>query len=104
MDAALFIVFLSQLIRGLTRKVYLVADRLQAHQAGVVQQQWLAEHKDRIEMVALPKHSPEMNASEYLNNDRKGNVKAEGLPDNKGDLRSLIQAFLRKLLSPDASD
>jgi hypothetical protein len=38
------------------------------------------------------------NADEYLNNDMKGNVKAEGLPDNKEDLRSLIQAFMRKLL------
>ena len=35
---------------------------------------------------------------EYLNNDMKENVKAEGLPDNKEDLRSLIQAFMRRLL------
>jgi hypothetical protein len=97
LDAARFIVFLSRLIRGLTGKVYLIVDRLQAHQAKVVQR-WLAEHKDRIEVVALPKQSPEMNADEYLNNDMKGNVKAEGLPDNKEDLRSLIQAFMRKLL------
>lgn len=97
LDAALFIVFLSRLIRGLTRKVYLIVDRLQAHQAKVVQQ-WLAEHKDRIEVVALPRHSPEMNPDEYLNNDLKGNVKAEGLPDNKEELRSLIQAFMSKLL------
>jgi hypothetical protein len=39
-----------------------------------------------------------MNADEYLNNDMKENVKAEGLPDNKEDLRSLIQGFMRKLL------
>jgi transposase len=97
MDAALFIVFLTRLIHGMTRKVYLIVDQLQAHQAKVVEQ-WLAEHKDRIEVVPLPKHSPEMNADEYLNNDMKGNVKAEGLPDNKEDLRSLIQTFMRKLL------
>jgi transposase len=97
MNAALFLVFLSRLIRGMTRKVYLIVDRLQAHQAKVVQQ-WLAEHKERIELVTLPKHSPEMNADEYLNNDMKENVKAEGLPDTKENLRSLIQAFMRKLL------
>jgi hypothetical protein len=33
-----------------------------------------------------------------LNNDMKGNVKAAGLPHNKEELRSLIQAFMRKLL------
>ena len=97
MNAALFLVFLGRLIRGMSRKVYLIVDRLQAHQAKVVQQ-WLAEHKGQIEVVALPKHSPEMNADEYLNNDMKENVKAEGLPDNKEDLRSLIQGFMRKLL------
>jgi hypothetical protein len=53
MDAALFIVFLSRLIRGLTRKIYLIVDRLQAHQAEVVQH-WLAEHKGRIEVVSAP--------------------------------------------------
>ena len=32
-----------------------------------------------------------------LNHDRKGNVKARGLPQTKEELRSLIQTFLRKL-------
>jgi hypothetical protein len=74
-----------------------IVDRLQAHRAKVVQQ-WLAGHKGRIEVLPLPKHSSEMNADEYLNNNMKGNVKAERLPDNKECLRSLIQGFMRKLL------
>jgi transposase len=97
MDAALFMVFLGRLIRSTTTKIYLIVDRLRAHQAEVVQQ-WLAEHRGQIEVVPLPTHSPEMNADEYLNNDMKGNVKAEGLLDNKDDLRSLIQTFMRRLL------
>jgi hypothetical protein len=39
-----------------------------------------------------------LNADEYLNNDMKGNVKAEGLPQDKAELRSLMQTFMRKLL------
>jgi transposase len=97
MGAALFLVFLTRLIRGMTRKVYLITDRLQAHRAKVVQR-WLDEHKGQIEVVPLPAHSPELNADEYLNNDMKGNVKAEGLPRDKEELRSLIQSFMRKLL------
>jgi transposase len=96
-NGALFLVFLGQLLRGATRKIYLRADRLKAHDTKEVQR-WLAEHKDRIEVVPLPTYSPELNADEYLNNAMKGNVKAAGLPHNKEELRSLIQAFMRKLL------
>lgn len=97
MNTDLFIVFLGRLIRGVSRKVYLIVDQLKAHQAKATQQ-WLSEHKDQIEVVPLPSHSPELNVDEYLNNDLKGNVKKEGLPDNKEDLRSLIQGFMRRLL------
>jgi transposase len=97
MKGSLFLGFLGRLLRGATRKIYLIADRLKAHDAAEVRR-WLAEHKDRIEVVPLPTYSPELNADEYLNNDMKGNVKAFGLPRNKEELRFLIQTFMRKLL------
>jgi transposase len=97
MNGALFLGFLKRLLRGATRKIYLIADRLKAHDTAEVRR-WLAEHKERIELVPLPTYSPELNADEYLNNDMKGNVKAFGLPHNKEELRSLIQTFMRKLL------
>jgi transposase len=97
MNGALFLVFLGRLLRGATRKIYLIADRLKAHDTAAVRR-WLAEHRDEIELVPLPTYSPELNADEYLNNDVKGNVKAEGLPHNKAELRSLMQTFMRKLL------
>jgi transposase len=97
MNGALFIVFLGRLLRGATREIYLIVDRLKAHDTAEVRR-WLAEHKERIELVPLPTYSPELNADEYLNNDMKGNVKALGLPQDKEELRSLIQTFLRKLL------
>jgi transposase len=97
MNGALFIVFLGRLLRGATRKISLIVDRLKAHDTAEVRR-WLAEHKDKIELVPLPTYSPELNADEYLNNDMKGNVKALGLPRDKEELRSLIQTFMRKLL------
>ncbi len=97
MNGALFLVFLEQLLRGATRKIYLIADRLKAHDTAEVRR-WLAAHKDKIELVLLPMYSPELNADEYLNNDMKGNVKAFGLPHNKEELRSLMQTFMRRLL------
>jgi transposase len=96
MTAALFIVFLSRLIQGASRKIFLIVDRLRAHDAAAVYA-WLAEHSDKIEMFLLPRYAPERNADEYLNNDLKGHVNAAGLPHNKEELTSHITAFMEKL-------
>jgi transposase len=97
MTAALFITFLEQLLRETDRKVFLVLDRLPAHEAKAVEE-WVAEHGDRIELFWLPAHAPELNAEEYLNNDLKGSINAEGLPHNREELRSRIERFMNRLL------
>jgi transposase len=97
MNAALLLVFLGKLLRSTTGKLFLIVDRLQAHQTPGVKA-WVAAHSQRLEVFALPRRAPERNPDEYLNNDLKGQVNAEGLPDSKEDLRSRIQGFMRKLL------
>ncbi len=97
MTAALFLVFLSRLVSRASRKIFLIVDRLKAHDAAAVEE-WVAKHGDQIELFYLPRYSPELNPDEYLNNDLKGGVNAAGLPDNKGDLRSRIQAFMQRLV------
>ncbi len=97
MNAALFIVFLGKLLRSTTGKLFLIVDRLQAHQTAAVKE-WVAAHSDRIEVFPLPRRAPERNPDEYLNNDLKGQVNAQGLPDSAQELRSRIQGFMRKLL------
>jgi transposase len=97
MTAALFLVFLGRLLRSTTAKVFLIIDRLRAHKTPEVLE-WLAKHRDRIEVFYLPRYAPELNADEYMNNDLKENVNAAGLPHNKQEVRSRIQAFMRKLL------
>jgi transposase len=97
MDAALFLVFLERLLRSTTGKVFLIVDRLRAHMTPAVRA-WVAAQGDRLEVFYLPSHTPEVNADEYLNHDLKANVNASGLPHNKGEVRSRIQHFMRKLL------
>ena len=97
MNAALFRVFLDRLLRSTTGKVFLIVDRLRAHRTRAVAA-WVATHGDRLEVFYLPRYAPELNADEYLNNDLKGKVNATGLPDNKVEVRSRIQDFMRKLL------
>ena len=97
MNAALFLVFLGRLLRSTPGKVFLIVDRLRAHMTPAVEA-WVAAHRDRLEVFYLPSHAPELNADEYLNNDLKANVNAAGLPHNKGEVRSRIQGFMRRLL------
>jgi transposase len=97
MTGALFVTFLEELLGETARKVFLILDRLPAHEAKVVAD-WVAEHGDRIELFWLPKYAPERNADEYLNNDLKGAIGAEGLPESQGELRSRIEWFMGKLL------
>lgn len=97
MNAALFVVFLGRLLRSTSGKVFLIADQLRAHLTPEVMT-WVANHGDRLELFYLPRYAPELNAAEYLNNDLKGQVNAAGLPHNKKEERSRLQAFMRQLL------
>src|SRR6185437_1860923 len=84
-----------RLLWSTTGKLFLLVDRLRAHEKA--EEEWLERHRDRLEIFYLPPRAPELNADEYLNHDVKGNVNAEGLPRDKRQLRSRLQAFLRRL-------
>jgi transposase len=96
LNAAVFLLFLRKLIEGATRKILLIADRLQAHKTPDVMA-WVEAHKDKIEVFYLPPYAPEMNPVEYLNNDMKGEVNKAGLPQNRGVLYTRIVAFMDNL-------
>jgi transposase len=97
LNSALFIVFLEQLLLATgTRKIYLIADRLRAHTSQEVQD-WLSRHRDRIELVPLPRRAPELNPDEYFNNDLKGNVHRAALPNTLKELQAQVQTFLDDL-------
>src|SRR5271170_1719716 len=93
LNAAVFLLFLQGLIVGASRKILLIADRLQAHKTPDVVA-WLAEHKKQIEVFYLPPYSPELNPVEYLNNDMKREVNKRGLPNDRGTLRNRVVAFM----------
>ena len=97
MKAALFLVFLNRLLRSTTGKVFLIVDRLRAHMTPAVQE-WVAAHRERIEVFYLPRYAPELNPDEYLNNDLKEEVNKAGLPHDAKEVRSRIQEFMRRLL------
>jgi transposase len=97
MNAALFIVFLTRLIAGAMKKVFLIVDNLSVHDAAVVDE-WLADKKDRIEVFSLPKYAPERNPDEYLNCDVKANINTDGLPKERAELRGKLHRFMQRLV------
>ena len=96
MNAALFIVFLTRLIAGATKKVFLIVDHLSVHEAAAVDE-WLADKRDRIEVFYLPKYAPERNPDEYLNCDVKANINTDGLPKDREELTGKLRRFMQKL-------
>ena len=71
MTAALFITFLERMLSETTRKIFLIVDRLRAHEAKKVEA-WAAEHRDRIELYLPATVRPRAECDEYLNNDMRG--------------------------------
>ena len=96
MNAALFIVFLTRLIAGASKKVFLIVDHLSVHEAAAVDE-WLADKKEKIEVFYLPKYTPERNADEYLNCDVKTNINTDGLPKDREELTGKLRRFMQKL-------
>jgi len=96
MDAELFIVFLTRLIKSSDRKVFLILDNLRVHHAKIVTA-WVKEHSDQIALFYLPAYSPDLNPDEYLNNDFKRNVNKEHIPINKEELKDNTERFMQKL-------
>jgi transposase len=96
MNGTLFLVFLTRLLRGAKRKLFLIIDHLPAHMAALVRD-WVAEHHEQMELFELPRYAPELNPDEYLNNDVKGNVNEEVLAKSQPELKARVSGFMHKL-------
>jgi len=98
MNAQRFIVFLKRLIKGSTRKIYLILDNLKVHHSKLVKA-WAEKNTDEIELFYLPSYSPEINPDEYLNNDLKSGIGLKPTPKNHKQMKSNVKShmiFLQK--------
>jgi transposase len=96
MTSQVLIKFMSRLIKGADRKVFLILDNLRVHHSKVVKT-WLENNKDQIEVYYLPSYSPELNSDEYLNGDLKQNIRS-GLPArSEKALTKKARSFMRTL-------
>lgn len=101
MNSQMFIKFLKRLIKGASKKTYLILDNLRVHHSKLVKE-WCAKNTDDIELFYLPSYSPELNPDEYLNNDLKSGIGIKPSPKNNKQLKSNVKShmmFLQK--NPD---
>ena len=70
LNTNILIDFLRRLIKGASKKIYLILDNLRVHHAKPLKA-WLAEHADAIEVFYLLSYSPELNPDEMANADIK---------------------------------
>lgn len=97
LTATLLVAFLTALVAGSTRKLYVIMDNLPLHKGKAVQA-FLAANSDKIKIFYLPPYAPDLNPDEYLNNDLKQNVhRRSGLPRSKKELKSSVIAYMRHI-------
>lgn len=92
----IFIQFLERLIQQRTQKLIWITDRHPIHLNPRVQQ-WLAQHRQQIEMFHLPAYSPQLNPVEYLNGDVKQGVHDKPPSRNIHQFKQRLISHLRKL-------
>ena len=96
LNSDILIDFLRRLIKGQTRKLFLILDNLRVHHARQVKT-WLAEHADAIEVFYLPSYSPELNPDEMANADIKQAVTKQAPARTKLQLVKATAKHLRSV-------
>jgi transposase len=96
LNVAIFIDFMKRLIKDAKQKVFLIVDNLRVHHAKAVQE-WLAQHKDEIEIFYLPAYAPEHNPDEYLNNDLKRTIRNKPRARTRDDLVATTSSILKSI-------
>jgi len=96
MNSDRFILFLEQLIKTKSRKIYLILDNLRVHHSKIVKE-WVSQKKEQIELFYLPSYSPEKNPDEYLNCDLKQGLSMKPSPRTQGKLKDNLKNHMDML-------
>ena len=96
LDSQIFIEFMHRLLRQVKKKVFWVVDRHPVHLSRAMQQ-WLAKHRERIELHFLPSYAPELNPVEYLNGDVKNGTHLAPPSRSLAELRGRVLSHFHNL-------
>ncbi len=90
------IVLMRRLTKDTRRKVFLILDNLNVHEARSVKD-WLTAHRKTIEVFYLPPYTPELNPSEYFNGDLKGAIQRDIPARDQAQLKRQMLGHSRRI-------
>lgn len=96
LNMTVFLQFLKRLIQNRGKKVFLILDNLKVHHGKKVKE-WVANHKDGIELFFLPPYAPEYNPDEYLNNTVKKRTHRQKMSVDQEGLSRHVRSTLSGL-------
>lgn len=96
MTSGTFVKFLQRLLTNASAKIFLIVDNLTAHHSRTVTA-WVENNRTKIQLFFLPPYAPELNPTEYLNNDLKQSIRSKPVPGSFRQLASSARKRLRKL-------
>ncbi len=88
--------FMGLLINDAGCKVLLVLDNLRVHHSKLVKE-WVAKHKNEIELFFLPSYSPELNPDERLNADLKHKITTVAPARTRKKLLDVTTGYMKLL-------
>ena len=96
LNSDILIDFMRRLIKGASKKVFLILDNLRVHHSKPVKA-WLAKNTDAIDVFYLPSYSPELNPDEMANSDIKQAVTKQAPARTKLQLAKAASSHLRSV-------
>ncbi|MBS1942524.1 MAG: IS630 family transposase [Bacteroidetes bacterium] len=96
LNAKILINFLRRVIKGASRKCFVVLDNLRVHHSKKVTE-WVERNTDKIELFFLPSYSPELNPVELANASLKHAVTTHAPARRKGQMEKVASTHLKHL-------
>jgi len=96
MNSETLIKFMKRLVKGASKKLFLILDNLPTHHSKPVKE-WAEKNRKQIELFYLPSYSPELNPDEYLNRDLKAQLSKRPSKREKGEFTALAKTEMRRL-------
>lgn len=94
-DGALFVGFMTRLLKQTAGKAYLIVDGHPVHKSAGAKR-FVAENEKRLRLLLLPGSCPELNPDERLNQDVKTNALGKSRPSNRSEMMATVRSHLHR--------
>ena len=94
----IYIGFLTRLIKVTEKRVYVIVDNCSTHR-GLLAADWKSKKNDSITIFNLPSYAPDLNPTEYLNNNLKRVLLYKGYFKNVKEVEEKAMSIMRSIQS-----